>query len=275
MLVCGQAIINIAAVMGLALPLDRRSPLPSSPTAARVSSSCSPRSESSLTLLNVATSRQLRCVIAAGGTAGHVLPAIAVAEALSERGVFVSFAGSPDRVEARLVPDAGYAFDPFRISGFPRQPSPALLGALGRAAAAPRVCCFDLRRRRPDVVLGAGGYVAGPMVLAAASMRLPAALAEADAALGLANRLALPFARARVPRLPAGGPQRLPLPGRRAADPGKGASDPERRGARDLRAAPGPSRPARRGRARRSALAQRARDRGLRGGRPGGAPHLG
>jgi UDP-N-acetylglucosamine--N-acetylmuramyl-(pentapeptide) pyrophosphoryl-undecaprenol N-acetylglucosamine transferase len=52
-----------------------------------------------------------------------------------------------------------------------------------------------LRRRRPDVVLGGGGYVAGPMVLAAGALRIPAALTEADAHLGLANRLAGPFAR--------------------------------------------------------------------------------
>jgi UDP-N-acetylglucosamine--N-acetylmuramyl-(pentapeptide) pyrophosphoryl-undecaprenol N-acetylglucosamine transferase len=157
--------------------------------------SCSPRWGSSLTSPNVAMSRQPRFVIAAGGTAGHVLPALAVAEALSERGAFVSFAGSPDRVEARLVPDAGFELDTFRISGFPRQPGPALVGALARASAAPAVCRAILRRRRADVVFGAGGYVAGPMVLAAASMRIPAALSEADAQLGLANRLALPFAR--------------------------------------------------------------------------------
>jgi UDP-N-acetylglucosamine--N-acetylmuramyl-(pentapeptide) pyrophosphoryl-undecaprenol N-acetylglucosamine transferase len=109
--------------------------------------------------------------------------------------VFVTFAGSPDRVEAQLVPDAGYELDTFRISGFPRQPSPALVGALLRAGAAPLACRAILRKRRCDVVYGAGGYVAGPMVLAASSLRLPAALSEADAHLGLANRLALPFAR--------------------------------------------------------------------------------
>jgi UDP-N-acetylglucosamine--N-acetylmuramyl-(pentapeptide) pyrophosphoryl-undecaprenol N-acetylglucosamine transferase len=107
----------------------------------------------------------------------------------------VTFAGSPDRVEARLVPEAGYELDTFRISGFPRSPSPALMRALLRAGAAPQACRRILRRRRPDVVLGGGGYVAGPMVLAAATLRIPAALTEADAHLGLANRLAAPFAR--------------------------------------------------------------------------------
>src|SRR5947208_3934636 len=107
--------------------------------------------------------RELRCLIAAGGTVGHVAPALAVAEALRERGVAVTFAGSPDRVEARLVPERGYPFDAFSISGFPRRPGIALLRALGRAAAAPVACVRILDRRKPDVVLGAGGYVAGPM----------------------------------------------------------------------------------------------------------------
>src|SRR5947207_8390887 len=137
--------------------------------------------------------RQLRCLIAAGGTVGHVAPSLAVAEALRARGVEVTFAGSPDRVEARLVPERGYAFDAFRIAGFPRRPGPRLLRALGLAAAAPASCLRILARRRPDVVLGGGGYVGGPMVFAAWLRRIPAALTEADAHLGLANRLARPF----------------------------------------------------------------------------------
>jgi UDP-N-acetylglucosamine--N-acetylmuramyl-(pentapeptide) pyrophosphoryl-undecaprenol N-acetylglucosamine transferase len=124
-----------------------------------------------------------------------VLPSLAVAEALSARGVRVTFAGSPDRIEARLVPESGYPFDAFRVSGFPRRASPALARALWRAAAAPGECARILALRRPDVVLGGGGYVAGPMVLAAAVRRIPTALMEADAHFGLANRLAAPFAR--------------------------------------------------------------------------------
>jgi UDP-N-acetylglucosamine--N-acetylmuramyl-(pentapeptide) pyrophosphoryl-undecaprenol N-acetylglucosamine transferase len=118
-----------------------------------------------------------------------------VAEALRARGVEVTFAGSPDRVEARLVPERGYAFDAFRVAGFPRRPGLRLARALALAAASPVACLRILGRRRPDVVLGAGGYVAGPMVLAAWLRRIPAALTEADAHLGLANRLAAPFAR--------------------------------------------------------------------------------
>ena len=106
----------------------------------------------------------------------------------------MTFAGSPGRAEARLVPEAGYELDTFRVSGLPRRPGIALARALGRAMAAPGACKKILRRRRPDVVLGGGGYVAGPMVYAASRLGIPAALMEADAHVGLANRLAAPFA---------------------------------------------------------------------------------
>jgi UDP-N-acetylglucosamine--N-acetylmuramyl-(pentapeptide) pyrophosphoryl-undecaprenol N-acetylglucosamine transferase len=109
--------------------------------------------------------------------------------------VQVTFAGSPDRIEARLVPEAGYELDTFPIAGLPRRPSLALARALVLAGRAPRACGRILATRRPDVVLGGGGYVAGPMVFAAARRRIPTALMEADAHLGLANRLAAPFAR--------------------------------------------------------------------------------
>src|ERR671937_478790 len=180
----------------------------SSPTAARASLRCSLASASSLTSPSTMPDRQLACLIAAGGTAGHVLPSLAVAEALRARGVRVTFAGSPDRIEAQLVPEAGYELDTFRVSGVPRQPGIAQARATLRALAAPAACDRILARRRPGVVLGAGSFVAGPMVLAAARRRIPAALTEADAHLGVANRLAAPFAR-RVFLA-------FPLPGKRA-----------------------------------------------------------
>src|SRR6187551_825370 len=143
----------------------------------------------------MSASSKLACVIAAGGTAGHVRPALAVGEALRERGVTVTFAGTPDRVESRLVPEAGFPLDTFPVSGLPRKPSAAQIRAAWRASAAPAHCLRILARRRPDMVLGGGGYVAGPMVLAARLRGIPTALTEADAYLGLANRLAAPFAR--------------------------------------------------------------------------------
>lgn len=105
------------------------------------------------------------------------------------------------------MPEAGYELDTFPVAGLPRRPGLALLRALALAPRAVLACLRILARRRPDVVLGGGGYVAGPMVVAAAVRRIPAALMEADAHLGLANRLAAPLAR-RVFLA-------FPLPGRR------------------------------------------------------------
>src|SRR5919204_59970 len=107
------------------------------------------------------------CLIAAGGTAGHVLPALAVGEALRDRGARVTFAGSPRRAEARLVPEAGFELDTFRVSGLPRRPGLAQAHAVLHALAAPAACDRILARRKPDVVLGAGG----PAVLHASGER--------------------------------------------------------------------------------------------------------
>jgi UDP-N-acetylglucosamine--N-acetylmuramyl-(pentapeptide) pyrophosphoryl-undecaprenol N-acetylglucosamine transferase len=109
--------------------------------------------------------------------------------------VTVTFAGSRGRVESQLVPEAGFELDTFPISGFPRRIGLGLVRSLAQAAKAPVACNRILARRGPDVVLGAGGYVAGPMVVAARLRGIPAALTEADAHLGLANRLAAPFAQ--------------------------------------------------------------------------------
>jgi UDP-N-acetylglucosamine--N-acetylmuramyl-(pentapeptide) pyrophosphoryl-undecaprenol N-acetylglucosamine transferase len=135
-----------------------------------------------------------RVLVAAGGTAGHVMPALAVAEELVRSGAEVTFAGTPDRAEAQLVPTAGYAFDPFRVQGLPRSPSLRLARALALDAAAPLACARILRRRRPHAVLGGGGFVSGPMLLAARALGIPRVLTEADAHLGLANRWAAPLA---------------------------------------------------------------------------------
>ena len=107
----------------------------------------------------------------------------------------MTFAGSRGRVESRLVPDTGFELDTFAVSGFPRRIGFGLVRAIWQAIRAPFACWRILSRRRPDVVLGGGGYVAGPMVLAARLRGIPTALTEADAHLGLANRLAAPLSR--------------------------------------------------------------------------------
>src|SRR5688572_15231774 len=129
-----------------------------------------------------------RVVIAAGGTPGPGVPAIGVADAPRAEGEEVFSVGG-QRAEAELVPAAGYPLDPIEVEGISRTNPVAALRAVGKAAASLRTASAVLARRRADVVLGGGGYVAGPVGLAALRRRLPLVLTEADSHMGLTNRL--------------------------------------------------------------------------------------
>ena len=91
------------------------------------------------------------------------------------------------------MPEAGYPLHTFDVRGFERRLSPALAASAWKAATAPVACRRIISRVQPDVVFGAGGYVSGPMLLAARASRVPGALLEVDAHMGLANRLAAPL----------------------------------------------------------------------------------
>src|SRR4051794_10978842 len=133
-------------------------------------------------------------VIAAGGTAGHVVPALAVADALRGEGAHVVFVGG-ERAERTLVPQAGYELRTIAVEGLSRSnPLKAIRAAL-KAVAAVFAARRILRDVRPDAVMGGGGYVAGPVGLAAVARRIPLVLTEADSHLGLSNRLLARFAR--------------------------------------------------------------------------------
>jgi UDP-N-acetylglucosamine--N-acetylmuramyl-(pentapeptide) pyrophosphoryl-undecaprenol N-acetylglucosamine transferase len=130
----------------------------------------------------------VKVVIAAGGTAGHVVPAIAIADALRADGHDVVFVGG-ERAEADLVPAAGYPLEPIRVEGISRTNPLKAARAVVRAGTALAQASRILKRHRPDAVLGGGGYVAGPVGLAAVARRIPLVLTEADSHLGLTNRL--------------------------------------------------------------------------------------
>jgi UDP-N-acetylglucosamine--N-acetylmuramyl-(pentapeptide) pyrophosphoryl-undecaprenol N-acetylglucosamine transferase len=123
-----------------------------------------------------------------------VVPALAVADALRAEGAQVSFIGA-GRAEAQLVPAAGFPLHTIAVEGLSRRNPALALRALARAAlAVPRARSL-LAHLRPDAVLGGGGYVAGPVGVAAIAMRLPLVLTEADSHLGVTNRMLAPFAR--------------------------------------------------------------------------------
>src|SRR6201994_4375243 len=130
-----------------------------------------------------------RVVVAAGGTAGHVVPAMAVAAELRRSGAEVSWLGTREKMEAELVPAAGYEIDFLRVRGIDRRNPLRAARAGAEALAAVGTARAALRRRRADVGMGGGGHVAGPAGLAATLPRTPLVLTEADSHLGLANRM--------------------------------------------------------------------------------------
>ncbi len=131
-----------------------------------------------------------RFLIAAGGTSGHIHPAMAIAEALKTRfpGAAIQFVGTARGLEQTLVPRAGYPFTAVPARGFPSRPSKAMFEAIrdfrrGRRQSRELISSFA-----PDVVIGTGGYVCGPAVSAAASLGVPVVLHEQNAFPGRANR---------------------------------------------------------------------------------------
>ena len=135
----------------------------------------------------------MKVVIAGGGTAGHVNPAIALASALDEADI--TFVGTDRGVESRLVPGAGFTLRTIDVRGFDRSKplslAPTAVTAVGALFAARRL----LKDIRPDVVVGMGGYVSLPVSWAARAARSPLVLHEQNIVLGLSNRVARSKAR--------------------------------------------------------------------------------
>ncbi len=131
----------------------------------------------------------MKLMLAGGGTGGHVYPALAMGEAMRARGHEVVYAGAPDRLEGRVAPERGYRFLPVSAPQFPRSGPLRKLGFAGALAAAVLRARAMLEAERPELVLGVGGYIMAPTVLAAWSLGIPRAIHESNVAPGLANRL--------------------------------------------------------------------------------------
>ncbi len=133
----------------------------------------------------------MRILLAGGGTGGHIYPALAIAERLKalHPECEILYVGTKKGLENRIVPQRGVPFRTITVEGLPRKISPALLKAVGKAAGG----CMDARKVvkqfKPDLVIGTGGYVCGPVVLAARMAGIPAMIHEQNAFPGVTNKI--------------------------------------------------------------------------------------
>mgnify|MGYP003096056422 FL=1 len=127
-------------------------------------------------------------VLSGGGTAGHINPALALAEVLKERGHDVVFAGTPQGIEARLVPEAGLPFKPFEAAGFNRRHPKTLPHALRLINASTKKAEAWFDEIHPDCVVGFGGYVCIPVARAAEKKGIPVVVHEQNSVMGVANK---------------------------------------------------------------------------------------
>jgi undecaprenyldiphospho-muramoylpentapeptide beta-N-acetylglucosaminyltransferase len=145
------------------------------------------------------SSRSVYAVIAAGGTGGHIVPGLVVAQALVERGhaaADILFVGSERGIDAQLVPEAGFPLEALPGRGIERRVSLQAAGAVLAILRGIVRGVAVIRRARPRVVVVLGGYAAVPAIVASVLFRIPMVVVARDARGGLADRLAGRFAKA-------------------------------------------------------------------------------
>lgn len=134
--------------------------------------------------------------ITGGGTGGHIYPAIAVADALHDKGDEIFYVGNPKNLEFDIVSQKGYKFLPINVHGMPRKASLSLLKWGIELFCAVFVACFYLKKYKPDAVFGTGGYVSAPALIGAKLLNIPYMMHDCDAQPGLVTRNLAPFASA-------------------------------------------------------------------------------
>ncbi len=139
---------------------------------------------------------QPKCaLIMAGGTGGHIFPGLAVAHALREQGWHVHWLGSPGSMESRLVPPQGFALELVQFSGVRGKGLKTLALLPLRLMRAFWQSVQVLRRVKPQVVVGFGGYITFPAGLMAAMLRKPLVLHEQNSVAGMANKVLASLSR--------------------------------------------------------------------------------
>lgn len=140
----------------------------------------------------------MHILFAGGGTAGHINPALAIAGYIREKhpDVHISYIGTPDKLESKLVPEKGYNFRTISVAGFQRKISIVNIGknisAVGKALTATAKARKILKEIQPDVVIGTGGYVSGPVLRAAAKLGIKTAIHEQNAFPGVTTKMLAP-----------------------------------------------------------------------------------
>ena len=139
-----------------------------------------------------------RVVVAGGGTGGHIYPAIGIAQALQriDPTVDIVFIGGADRLESTLVPQHGFHFLPISVAGFPRRITLQWFPVMWRVLRGLTQSLRYMKELKPDVVVGTGGYVSGPVLLAALLRKIPIAIQEQNASAGLTNSILARWAEA-------------------------------------------------------------------------------
>ncbi|MGI6119118.1 MAG: undecaprenyldiphospho-muramoylpentapeptide beta-N-acetylglucosaminyltransferase [Desulfosporosinus sp.] len=139
----------------------------------------------------------MRVMLTGGGTGGHIYPALAIAKGLlaHDPKTEILYVGIRDGMEARLVPEVGIKFAGISGKGLPRRLNLDMLKAIGKSFKALWETKNLLRQFHPDLVVGTGGYVSGPVVLTAALFNIPTLLHEQNALPGITNRILARFVR--------------------------------------------------------------------------------
>lgn len=139
--------------------------------------------------------KQQRILMMAGGTGGHVFPALAVAAAMQSAGYAIAWLGNPEGIEANYAKQNNYQFFPLNISGLRGKGIKAKLLAPWKVLNAVRQASKIIREYQPDLVIGMGGYVSGPGGLASWLLRKPLLIHEQNTIAGVTNRILAKFAK--------------------------------------------------------------------------------
>ena len=134
-------------------------------------------------------SKKLSIYIAAGGTAGHINPALALGAVLQSRGHRVTFVGQANKLEGKLVPEAGFDFFPIIVSGLDRKRPWTVFKAARQLKTAKKTLLYAFEDSKPDVCVGFGAYVEVPLLSAAKKRKIPYVIHEQNSVSGLANSM--------------------------------------------------------------------------------------